>query len=54
MSKDYDPSGHEAGLCEEGREDENDKVVLTLQKGYALHSQVIRPAKVKILKGKHE
>ena len=54
VGKDYDPSRHEACLCEEGTEDENDKVVLTLQKGYALHSQVIRPAKVKILKGKHE
>lgn len=52
--KDYDPSRHEACLFEEDEEEHNDRVVLTLQKGYALHGQVIRPSKVKILKSKHE
>jgi molecular chaperone GrpE len=47
----FDPNFHEALLAEEGDVDE-ETVVEVLQKGYLLHSRVIRPAKVKIIKPK--
>ncbi len=49
--KDFDPSLHEAVLYEEGQEG---KVLAELQKGYKFHDRVIRPAMVKVGKGKKE
>jgi len=47
--KDFDPTLHEAVLYEEGEEG---KVIEELQKGYKFHDRVIRPAMVKVGKGK--
>ena len=47
----FDPSLHEA-VAEEAAEGEEGKVVDVLQKGYMLHGEVIRPAKVKVSKKK--
>jgi len=48
----FDPRCHEAVLFEEGPA-EQDQIVLTeLQKGYRLHDRLLRPALVKVCKGK--
>lgn len=48
----FDPRCHEAVLFEEGPA-EQDQIVLTeLQKGYKLHDRLLRPALVKVCKGK--
>ena len=47
--KDFDPTLHEAVLYEEGEEG---KVIEELQKGYKFHDRVIRPAMVKVGRGK--
>lgn len=48
--KEYDPMRHEACMFETSSEATVDTVMQTLQKGYALHSRVVRPSKVKVLK----
>lgn len=48
--KEYDPTRHEACLFDTSSEVEVDTVEQTLQRGYALHSRVVRPSKVKVLK----
>lgn len=48
--KEYDPNRHEACLFETSSEAKTDTVQETLQRGYALHSRVVRPSKVKVLK----
>ncbi len=45
----FDPSFHEALMADEG-DVEDETVSEVLQKGYMLHSRVLRPAKVKITK----
>ncbi|MFH1403261.1 MAG: nucleotide exchange factor GrpE [Candidatus Altiarchaeota archaeon] len=45
----FDPNYHEALMAEEGDVD-GETVSEVLQKGYMLHSRVVRPAKVKIIK----
>jgi molecular chaperone GrpE len=49
LGNDFDPALHEAVLEEEGEEG---KVIEELQKGYKLHERVLRPAMVKVGKGK--
>jgi molecular chaperone GrpE len=49
LGSDFDPTLHEAVLEEEGEEG---KVIEELQKGYKLHERVLRPAMVKVGKGK--
>ena len=49
LGNDFDPTLHEAVLEEEGEEG---KVIEELQKGYKLHERVLRPAMVKVGKGK--
>ncbi len=49
LGNDFDPTIHEAVLEEEGEEG---KVIEELQKGYKLHERVLRPAMVKVGKGK--
>ena len=51
LGKDFDPALHEAVLEEEG---EAGKVIEELQKGYKLHDRVLRPAMVKVGKGKED
>lgn len=48
--KEYDPNRHEACLFETSSDATSDTVMQTLQRGYALHSRVVRPSKVKVLK----
>ena len=45
----FDPNLHQAVLYEEGEEG---KVIEELQKGYKLHDRLLRPAMVKVGKGK--
>lgn len=47
----FDPEKHEA-VAEEAAEGEEGRVTDVLQKGYMLHGEVIRPAKVKVSKKK--
>lgn len=47
----FDPSMHEA-VAEEAADGEEGKVMEVLQKGYTLHGEVLRAAKVKISKKK--
>jgi len=47
----FDPNLHEAVLYGDGEEG---KVIEELQKGYKLHDRVLRPALVKVGKGKEE
>lgn len=49
LGNDFDPAVHEAVLSEEGEEG---KVIEELQKGYKFHERVLRPAMVKVGKGK--
>jgi molecular chaperone GrpE len=49
LGKTFDPALHEAALEEEGEEG---KIIEELQKGYKLHDRVLRPAMVKVGKGK--
>ncbi len=49
LGNDFDPALHEAVLEEEGEEG---KVIEELQRGYKLHERVLRPAMVKVGKGK--
>lgn len=49
LGNDFDPVLHEAVLEEEGEEG---KVIEELQKGYKFHERVLRPAMVKVGKGK--
>jgi molecular chaperone GrpE len=49
LGNDFDPAIHEAVLSEEGEEG---KVIEELQKGYKFHERVLRPAMVKVGKGK--
>jgi len=47
--KDFDPNFHEAVMCVDG---EDGKVVEEIQKGYRFRGRVIRPAIVKVGKGR--
>jgi len=49
LGQPFDPNLHEAALYGEGEEG---KVIEELQKGYKLHDRVLRPAMVKVGKGK--
>ncbi|MBP7088979.1 MAG: nucleotide exchange factor GrpE [Candidatus Omnitrophica bacterium] len=48
----FDPHKHDAIEVVEGEEKETDTVIEELQPGYILNGRIIRPAKVKVLKGK--
>jgi len=49
--KDFDPNFHQAVLYEDGEEG---KIIEELQKGYMLHGRLLRPALVKVGKGKEQ
>lgn len=49
--QDFDPNFHQAVLHEDGEEG---KVIDELQRGYMLHDRLLRPAMVKVGKGKEE
>jgi molecular chaperone GrpE len=50
LGKKFNPEFHEV-LCKEEKEDEEDeKIIEEIQKGYILNSKVIRASKVKIIK----
>jgi len=50
LGKKFDPNFHEV-LCKENKENEDeDKIIEEIQKGYILNSKVIRTSKVKISK----
>lgn len=53
LGKKFDPNFHEA-LYKELSKHEEDMIIEEIQKGYALKSKVIRPAKVKISRGNKE
>ncbi len=50
--KAFDPDYHEALLQEEREDVPENTVIEVLQKGYMLHDKVLRPARVKVSKGK--
>jgi molecular chaperone GrpE len=49
--KDFDPNFHQVVLYEDGEEG---KIIEELQKGYMFHGRLLRPAMVKVGKGKEE
>ena len=49
MGRLFDPNFHEV-LYKEASEQEDDTIIEEIQKGYTLHSKVIRPSKVKVAK----
>jgi molecular chaperone GrpE len=49
LGKRFDPHFHEV-LCKELSESNEDEILEEIQKGYILHSKVIRPSKVKVAK----
>ncbi len=51
LNQEFDPKYHEAMVAEDG-DVQHETVADVLQKGYLLHSRVLRPAKVKIIKPK--
>ena len=46
----FNPEEHEVVDVQEGEEE--NKIITVVQKGYALHGKVIRPARVKVIKRK--
>ncbi len=46
--EEFNPEYHEALMMEESEKYERDKVIETFQKGYKLHGNLLRPAKVKV------
>ncbi len=48
IGKEFDPHDHEALMMETGDEWETETVLAELQKGYYLHTKVLRHAKVKV------
>lgn len=49
FGKKFDPNFHEV-LCRELSKNEENEITAEIQRGYALHSKVIRPSKVKVAK----
>lgn len=49
--KEFDPNFHQAVLYEDGEEG---KIIEELQKGYMFHGRLLRPALVKVGKGKEQ
>ncbi len=50
LNEEFDPFLHEAVEVIEGEEEDSGKIVEELQKGYFFQGEVIRPAKVKVIK----
>ncbi|HEY1016268.1 MAG TPA: nucleotide exchange factor GrpE [Herpetosiphonaceae bacterium] len=48
LGEDFDPNFHEAVMYEEAGEDQANKVVQELQRGYTLGERVLRPTMVKV------
>jgi molecular chaperone GrpE len=46
--KEFDPNLHEAVMRDEGSDQPENTVVEELQKGYTMHSKVLRPSMVKV------
>lgn len=47
--EEFDPAMHQAvGMIDTDQEQEDNKVLLVMQRGYKLHDKVIRPASVKV------
>jgi len=51
IGQDFDPNFHEAVIYEAAGEDQANKVVAELQKGYMLRERVLRPTMVKVGQG---
>jgi len=47
----FDPNIHEAMMAEDSEEEASDAVKLVLQKGYRLGQDLIRPVRVKVIRG---
>jgi len=54
LGQEFDPAYHEAVTIEETDPDNDGKVIGEIQKGYRLHDRVLRPALVKVGKGRKE
>jgi len=54
IGEDFNPHEHEALEVVESEEAEEEKIIEELQPGYMLNERIIRPAKVKVIKCKHE
>lgn len=50
LGKEFDPNCHHAVMQEECEDEESNTVIEIFQKGYKLHSKVIRPSMVKVAK----
>jgi molecular chaperone GrpE len=50
LGQEFDPNFHDAVMYEEAENQEN-KVIAELQKGYMQHDRVLRPTMVKVGKG---
>ncbi len=48
ISENFDPNFHNAVMMEDVEDDQKDKVIEVLQKGYTLKGKVIRPSMVKV------
>ena len=47
----FDPHKHEAVAIQEGKADQQGKILQTIRDGYKLHGKVIRPAQVSVVQG---
>ncbi|RJQ45343.1 MAG: nucleotide exchange factor GrpE [Gaiellales bacterium] len=52
--EDFDPSHHEAVLCQPSEEHPEGRVIDVLEKGYRVHDKVVRPARVIVSEGESE
>lgn len=50
LGEKFDPFRHEALMTVNSEDDDDETIVEEFQKGYTLHSKVIRPSKVKVVK----
>jgi molecular chaperone GrpE len=51
VGKDFDPNFHEAVMREEDSDKPENTVVEEMQRGYTMHSRVLRPSMVKVARG---
>jgi len=54
LGEPFDPQVHQAMVMQESPDAEPNTVIAVMQKGYTLHSRVIRPAMVVVSKAPHE
>lgn len=51
LGEDFDPTHHEAVLCQPSTKHDEGKVVDVVEKGYRVHDKVVRPARVIVSEG---